>query len=481
MKITQRGFNYIGLTLVFFAIIMGVLIFPLKLPKTENKPPSGGEANCAPEDYRKPNAPALYAPDYSFGGADELDINLGGDVTYRRLKRNVLIPKSSFIIKDTGQPHHWLSGPTVTSNEGKNYTVYYPNNVAEVTDESGAKVSRKGYSYDFEAPDGQAMKLNLAAHGIIAAVHLGENGSPIEADGYNNNPDDQILFWFADIYWNPSKLELPEEVLTCKNFSSGATVGMVLNRPHPILQASSSASADGSVSEGSVVLVPPQEKSDKGDQLQLEWFEFTTVSGFRNAWWTPHCKPAVYLYPEVKTEVNVKVAPLGHFTFTDPIYNPETGWDTLAYPDGQITAYGKNYDYLYYEAAIRDGEIEKPEKGYVVKYEALPQFLSKILPQVGLNAKETADFKEYWEKTLPEQNYYFIGLVNRDNLDHIEPLEVSPKPDSVLRISLYFEGLDEFKVVLPPDVSGFERKGFSVVEWGGLVKLHKDTPFTCSQ
>ncbi len=484
MKFSQKGFNYIGLTLIVFSLLIGIMIFPLKLPKSETNNVTTIVGNCAPEDYRNTNAPTLQAPGYSYGGADELDINLGSDTSYRRLKRGVIIPKNSFIIATTGQPHHWLGGPTVTATDNKKYTVYYPNNVAEVTDKNGGEVRGKGYNYSFEAPNGQAVNLKLSDHGIIAAVYIDDAGMSIEADGYNNEPNDRQKFWIADIYWDPGKQELPQEVLECKNFSSGVVNGMVLDKPIPGITGAPTVSNDGSVANGSEVMMPEQQISEGKDQLQLEWFKFGVSAGFKNAWWTPHCKPAVYLYPEKPKNINVKVFPKGHFTYTDPPYDMENGWNVKASSDGQLLSMNDERitsGYLYYEAAIRDDEIEKPQKGFVVKYEALPEFLSKILPKAGLNPKESEDFKEYWEKTLPKQNYYFIGFVSRDNLDYIEPIEVSPKPDSIHRISLYFEALDEFKVVLPPDVSGFERNGFSVVEWGGLVKLHKDTPFTCSQ
>ena len=103
------------------------------------------------------------------------------------------------------------------------------------------------------------------------------------------------------------------------------------------------------------------------------------------------------------------------------------------------------------------------------------------MPKLGLNFVETRQFKEYWERVLPDSPYYFIGVVDKSNLDYIEALKINPEPDSIIRVSLYFEPLDSFKEVSEPNIVTPKREGFSVVEWGGLIKLHGDTPFTCSQ
>lgn len=487
MKTDQKGFNYIGLTLVAFAIIMGILIFPLKLPKVEKLQRSAASGACTPEDVNNPNAPKVTAKGYTF--SDETDsgsFEFTGDIEYRRVKKNVPIDEESFERAGLAIDIHWTKGPDVVASDNKRYRVYYPSKIVQdcggATDASGNcqqdKVIQSGnISYSFPGADGQTSWVHFYKHGMVVLVHLNDDGSVEKEDGMSNN--DQRTFWISDIYVDPSKEPLPEDVIKCKDIPTAPGVrGIRLNNSNKF------ASDSGSVNFDTVV-EPMQDKSPDSEQLQLQWFQFAKSQEILSPWWTPHCKPAVYLYPQQKTEVNVKVAPLGHFTYTDPPYDLQNGWNVEANPDGVIRTLPPLpftvYPYLYYEAAIRDNEIEKPTRGYVIKYENLPEFLSKILPNVGLNAKETADFKEYWEKTLPKQNYYFIGPVSRENLDHIEPLEVSPKPDSVLRISLYFEALDEFKVVLPPDTEGFERKGFSVVEWGGLVKLHKGTQFTCSQ
>jgi hypothetical protein len=201
------------------------------------------------------------------------------------------------------------------------------------------------------------------------------------------------------------------------------------------------------------------------------------------------------LYPQKEQRVNVQVKiQNGFITYTDPVY-PKGGWDVLAKPSGELKYLGKEredstgkinyangvFPYLYYEGKVADEAIEKPTKGYVKSYEELASFFDEILPKLGLNAKETKEFKEYWLKALPYASYYFIGIVPQVQLDRLEPLTITPKQDTTIRVRLYFEALDMPRSVTEPVIKTPTRNGFTVVDWGGMVKIDKDHPFTCIQ
>ncbi len=206
--------------------------------------------------------------------------------------------------------------------------------------------------------------------------------------------------------------------------------------------------------------------SVKNDQKLFDWL---------GAW----CKPAINLYPTEKTQVHVEVAPKGKFTYTNPLY-PENGWDVTAYPDGKVTYKDSTYPYLYWEASLPDSLITQPKQGYVAEYKDLKNLFSTIMPQLGLNEKESSEFSSYWLKALPQSPYYFVGVMPESEIDNLAPLTISPKPDSLLRVSLYFKALDNNETVAAPNLSGFQRNGFTVTEWGGFFKAdknHKD--FTC--
>ncbi len=250
--------------------------------------------------------------------------------------------------------------------------------------------------------------------------------------------------------------------------------------------------ADGAVPEEISTYCPkPELTTEKSGQrivnlptnyshknLQLETF-FIEEDPPKNEWLGAWCKPAIYLYPEKKTSVNVQVDPKGPFTLTIPSY-PWGGWNVQAFPDGTVIHEGKTFPYLYWEASLPDELINEPKEGYVVTPRELDGLFSKVLPQLGLNEKETKEFKEYWLKALPDSPYYFVGVMPENQIDALAPLDIEPKPDSVLRVSLYFKALDKKESVRAPKLSGFTREGFTVTEWGGLFKAdkaHKD--FTC--
>ena len=48
-------------------------------------------------------------------------------------------------------------------------------------------------------------------------------------------------------------------------------------------------------------------------------------------------------------------------------------------------------------------------------------------------------------------------------------MKIEPKPDSILRIFLSIKKLDKIVDIEEQNLERFERKGFTVVEWGGSL------------
>jgi hypothetical protein len=210
-------------------------------------------------------------------------------------------------------------------------------------------------------------------------------------------------------------------------------------------------------------------------------------------WWTPECKPAIYLYPKNKTNVSVQLNPKGIINYLDPKFNITNGWSVTAYPDGNIEFLTSklellNYPYLYYESKLYDQNIKKPTTGFIVKKEDLTQFYRDILPKLGLNQKEMNDYIDYWTKYLPDSEQYFIGIMDTENIDYLEPLTITPQPQKTIRVRLYYQMLnnDEAQKLAPkikqPSIYKIDNRtsDFTVVEWGGMVKRDQNHPFTCS-
>lgn len=235
------------------------------------------------------------------------------------------------------------------------------------------------------------------------------------------------------------------------------------------------------VSTGPQIVTPTGTQSRKTLQIGTFGLNQDQSGGgsFIADWLTPYCKPAIYLYPEQTSQVSVKLAPQGKLSVTIPSY-PPTGWRVIAEPSGDIFSQGKRYDYLYYEAKLPDEKITQPESGYVVSYGELEATMTTFVTDLGLNSKEKTQFVEYWMEVLPHSPYYFLGVIPESELDVLSPLDISPTPSGVRRVTLYFEALTTPKTVAPPTLfAPFSREGFSVVEWGGIFKMNPEYPFSC--
>lgn len=107
--------------------------------------------------------------------------------------------------------------------------------------------------------------------------------------------------------------------------------------------------------------------------------------------------------------------------------------------------------------------------GWVVKYDNLDTWFDDNLPRLGLNEKETTQFKEYWLEKLPEANYYELKIFEKEFLKQNIGLLITPEPDTLIRLEFYFKPLEEKINIQEPTIKTPERIGFTVVEWGGMI------------
>ena len=174
-------------------------------------------------------------------------------------------------------------------------------------------------------------------------------------------------------------------------------------------------------------------------------------------------KPVIYLYPEVETEVSVKLILDGKLTCTYPAYN--TGWNVTAAPDGTLTdAKGQTYNYLYWE-----GETNAQwdmTKGFCIKGEDTAAFLEDALEKLGLNRKEANEFIVYWLPIMEQNPYNIISFQTAVYIDAAE-LQIDPAPDTLIRVFMAWKATDAFVELPEQKLTTPERFGFSVVEWGG--------------
>lgn len=204
----------------------------------------------------------------------------------------------------------------------------------------------------------------------------------------------------------------------------------------------------------------------------LYWQDpFGNFIELRNAAYQPavECgKPVIYLYPTETTDVTVQVSPAGGFTVTEPLYGVD-GWVVRAQPNGELYNYADSntYPYLFWEGYGLN--YQQPKEGFVVAKADVASFLSKSLAQLGLNKTEAADFKAFWQAKLEASPYVFVTFLPQAQFDTLAPLQVSPQPDTVIRVFMDYQPLTKPVAVTPQVLTAPVRRGFTVIEWGGAL------------
>ena len=144
-------------------------------------------------------------------------------------------------------------------------------------------------------------------------------------------------------------------------------------------------------------------------------------------------------------DVTVQLDYAGTLTCTYPAY--DGGWHVSAAPDGTLTdASGQTYRYLYWEG--RDDTEYDLSSGFCVPGDETAAFLEEALDALGLTRAEANEFIIYWLPKMQESPYNLIAF-QTDAYTQSARLTVTP-------------------VELPAqELSAPERRGFTVVEWGG--------------
>lgn len=181
-------------------------------------------------------------------------------------------------------------------------------------------------------------------------------------------------------------------------------------------------------------------------------------------------EPLIYLYPEQKTNINVALSPNISLTESAPLY--KNGWNVIADPTGLITDPKTNlfYHHLYWEGNVA-GKIN-PVSDEVIAQKNIHSYFEKSLKILGLNSQETKDFEQYWEPKLSNSSYYRIIFYDAKELNNQIPLYIKPKPDTQIRILMDNYPLTGYQASERPlgSYSAANRSGFTLVEWGGILK-----------
>lgn len=190
-------------------------------------------------------------------------------------------------------------------------------------------------------------------------------------------------------------------------------------------------------------------------------------------------KPVVYLYPEVATRVHVRLELEGGELVAHYPKMHDDGWAVLASPDGELVdeASGRHHRYLFWEATRAGWELD-PNHAHCVPGDAAAAFMERVCERYALTDAECGDFVTYWLPALARNPYNVIELVDEGTYAAYARLHVTPTPDTVIRPFMIFRRSETPVDVGAPALPQRERKGFTVVEWGGadLDEVVVDAP-----
>jgi hypothetical protein len=179
-------------------------------------------------------------------------------------------------------------------------------------------------------------------------------------------------------------------------------------------------------------------------------------------------KPNIYLYPKKTTQMTVSLDfPKGGKVIESIPDFPDKWKKIKVEPDAKIN---ETYDYLFYEASLPNKWQYK--QGWSVTQSNLEAFFRSNLADYGFIENEINDFLDYWIPRLIEHSYYNIYPQHTDKINELIDLKISKKPRSLLRMFYVIEPVRSPMIskIDTPIIPEFERKGFTVAEWGVVFK-----------
>ncbi len=187
-------------------------------------------------------------------------------------------------------------------------------------------------------------------------------------------------------------------------------------------------------------------------------------------------KPVIYLYPEKKDTIHVKVNFNGVFIETIPDY-PENGWTVVSSTDSEIYDLGSDstYPYLFWEGNLNSlRELINDTMGFVVSGRKTEFFLKGRLREIGLTDSEIQEFCEYWCPYLIKNEFNYIHFLINEKCNEFATIETNPAFNSSIRVLMIYEPCTRTRKCHPQRFTRSFRNGFTIVEWGGALLNEKN-------
>jgi len=175
-------------------------------------------------------------------------------------------------------------------------------------------------------------------------------------------------------------------------------------------------------------------------------------------------KPIIYLYPTKETEVNVRLRTPENLSHTYPKYNSEKWRNVIAQPNGDLKVV-ETWRKLY--ALYREWKSNNEtnfDEWFVVAWKDIIPFLEEKLAILWLNEREAEEFIVYWLPQMENNAYNLIRFETIEEQDENMPLNITPSPDTVIRVMMDWKAIDEPIDIPEQQLVTPERSWFTVVE-----------------
>jgi hypothetical protein len=165
---------------------------------------------------------------------------------------------------------------------------------------------------------------------------------------------------------------------------------------------------------------------------------------------------SAYFYLDGSVTVKADTVP----AFAYPVY--QDGWKLECHGDGSFTAEDGTICHRLYWEAQTDRAVPM-EEGFCVPGADTAAFLTESLTKLGLNSLEINDFLITWLPRLEGNAYNLITF----HTDH--GAEISPAPDTVLRVLMVCKPLTESMSIAPQTLTPTQRTGSTAVHLSGGI------------
>ena len=184
--------------------------------------------------------------------------------------------------------------------------------------------------------------------------------------------------------------------------------------------------------------------------------------------------PFIYVYSSTPKQMQIGLSKA--VIYADPAFSQENLWSFSASPEQTLTfSSGLTRQKLYYEydkSVFKStlASLKKNSQGFVLDRSKLEEFVSSVAEKLGLNSaeKESLLVEMTRETNKLSAETLKIGLLDRQVLDKVLPVSITPQPQSYYRLFFSVTSTYPKEKLETPTLQKIAREGDTVVELGVL-------------